>query len=127
MHAGASGEYATALSTRLPDGGDELAVVAADDQPVLTADADLDALGAAAVSGTRSTASATTSSTATGSGSAAASAPCSRDRSISSCTSAVSRSASCCIRAAKRRDGVRVVGGVRDRLGEQRAARRSGS
>ena len=49
----------------------------------------------------------------------AASSPCSRESSMICCTSRASRSLSVCIRAANRCDGLGVVGGVDDRLGEQ--------
>ena len=92
----------------------------ADDEPVLAADGDLEVLARRPPCRVRSTASAMTASTSTGSSSGSGSPPCSRERSISSRTSRPSRSASCAIRPAKRCDGLRVVGGVLDRLGEQR-------
>src|SRR5664280_1348475 len=91
-----------ALSIRLPNAVTSWLSLPRTEQPV-SPPVTTSIWPAAAASPVRSTASRTTRSTATDRGSGSGSAPCSRDRSISSCTSRPRRSASWRIRPAKRR------------------------
>src|SRR5664280_122950 len=91
-----------ALSIRLPNAVTSWLSLPRTEQPV-SPPVTTSLWPAAAASPVRSTASRTTRSTVTDRGSGSGSAPCSRERSISSCTSRPSRSASWRIRPAKRR------------------------